>query len=468
MSKPLSENEKMMAGELIKKAQVAMKAIENFDQKKIDRLCQAIGWALANEKTFTRIAYMGIEESGIGDYETRLNKRFKIQGVLRDCLRQKSIGIIEEIPEKGIVKYGKPAGVVVSLVPTTNPEMTPGTTAIPALKCRDAVIFCPHPRSKRTTFEAVSVLRKALQKQGVTPDVFQCVENPSNALTNELMSICDLVMATGGAAMVKAAYSSGTPAYGVGAGNATMIVDETANVDEAARFAKMSKMMDNGSGCSADGNLLVEASLYDNFVKALQKEGGYLASDKEKSKLISVMWDSDGHRTSDTIACPAAKIASKAGFALPENKKFIIVEQSGIGKDQPFSSEKLSPTLAVYKYTGFQNALEMVDKLLHVGGRGHSCTIYSFDDDHINQLASKAPVSRIMVRQPTSLSNSGSFTNGMPMTASLGCGTWGRNVVSENISLKHFMNTTWVSRPIAEDRPREEELFGEFYKSEVF
>jgi sulfoacetaldehyde dehydrogenase len=468
MSKPLSENEKMMARDLIKKAQVAMKTIEDFDQKKIDRLCQAIGWALANEKTFTRIAYMGIEESGIGDYETRLNKRFKIQGVLRDCLRQKSIGIIEEIPEKGIVKYGKPAGVVVSLVPTTNPEMTPGTTAIPALKCRDAVIFCPHPRSKRTTFEAVTVLRGALQKQGVTPDVFQCVENPSNALTNELMSICDLVMATGGAAMVKAAYSSGTPAYGVGAGNATMIVDETANVDEAARFAKMSKMMDNGSGCSADGNLLVEASLYDNFLKALQKEGGFLASDKEKSKLISVMWDADGHRTSDTIACPAAKIAEKAGFILPENKKFIIVEQSGIGKDQPFSSEKLSPTLAVYKYTGFPNVLEMVDKLLQVGGRGHSCTIYSFDDDHINQLASKAPVSRIMVRQPTSLSNSGSFTNGMPMTASLGCGTWGRNVVSENISLKHFMNTTWVSRPIAEDRPREEDLFGEFYNSEVF
>jgi sulfoacetaldehyde dehydrogenase len=345
--------------------------------------------------------------------------------------------------------------------------MTPGTTAIPALKCRDAVIFCPHPRSKRTTFQAVEVLREALKRLGVTPDLFQCVENPSNPLTNELMTLCDLVMATGGAPMVKAAYSSGTPAYGVGAGNATMIVDETANVEEAARFARMSKMNDNGSGCSADGNLLVELSKYDAFLSALQNEGGYLASEQEKRLLESAMWDKSGHRTADTVACPAAKIAAKAGFKLPEDKKFIIVKQEQIGKEHLFSGEKLSPVLAVYKYSGFDNVLGMVMRILEVGGKGHSCTLYSFDDDHVRQLALKAPVTRIMVRQPTSLANSGSFTNGMPMTASLGCGTWGGNIVSENITLKHYMNITWVSRPIAEDRPSEAELFGEFYQSEV-
>lgn len=467
MAKALTADEKELAKELLNRARKALNEISHFDQSNIDRLCQAIGWGLANEKTFTRIAMMGIEESGIGDPETRINKRFKIQGVLRDCLRQKSIGIIEENKEKGIVKYGKPAGVIVSLVPTTNPEMTPGTTAIPALKCRDVVIFCPHPRSKKTTFQAVNALRFALERQNVSPDVFQCVENPSVALTNELMAQCDLVMATGGAPMVKAAYSSGSPAYGVGAGNATMIIDETANIEEAARFARMSKLMDNGSGCSADGNLIIESTIYDLVLEALQNEGGHLATNIEKGKVVGAMWDAEGHRTVDTIACPARKIAQKAGFQIGEDKKFIIVEQSEVGKEHPFCGEKLSPTMAVYKYSGFSSALQMVDELLEIGGKGHSCSIYSFNDEHIEQLALRAPVSRIMVRQPTSLSNSGSFTNGMPMTASLGCGTWGRNIVSENITLKHFMNTTWVSRTIPEDKPKEEDLFGEFYSSEA-
>ena len=468
MSKILTDDERIYAGNLIQKAREAIKAIESYDQAKVDRLCQAVGWAISNETTFTKLARMGVEESGIGDYDGRPNKRFKVHGVLRDCLRQKSVGVIEEIPEKGIVKYAKPAGVIVSLVPTTNPAMTPATTAIPAIKCKDAVIFCPHPRAKGTIQETVRVLREALKRQGAPADLFQCVEIPSFPLTHELMSICDLVMATGGSAMVKAAYSSGTPSYGVGAGNATMVIDETANVDEAAQYVRMSKLNDNGSGCSADGNLLVESSIYGSFLKALQNEGGYLASDEEKKSVKTAMWDADGHRTIDTVACPASSIADKAGFLLPEDKTFIIVKQEEIGKDHHFSGEKLSPVLAVYKYGGFDQALEMVRKIFEVGGKGHSCSIYSFDDEHVNQLALTAPVSRIMVRQPTSFSNSGSFTNGMPMTASLGCGIWGGNITNENINLKHYMNVTWVSRPIPEDKPSEDELFGQFYETEVF
>src|ERR1035441_1730443 len=222
-------------------------------------------------------------------------------GILRDALRQKSMGIIEEIPAKGIVKYAKPAGVIASLIPVTNAALTEAGNGIYALKCKDAIIFSPHPASWRTTNETVRIMRVALKKQGAPEDIFQCIERPSIPLAQELMAICDLTIATGGPAMVKSAYSSGKPAYGVGAGNATMVIDETANVDEAARYVRLSKTSDNGSGCSADGNLVVEAAIYDQFLDQLQKEGGYLVTEEEKKQLQSVMWDTEGHRTSNTI-----------------------------------------------------------------------------------------------------------------------------------------------------------------------
>lgn len=463
--RPITPEEKNYADSMLKRARVALKEIERYDQARVDRLCQAIGWATANEKTFARIAQMGVDESGLGDPDGRVSKRVKIMGILRDVLRQKSVGIIEENPEKGIVKYAKPAGVIASLIPTTNPELTPPGVGLFALKCRDVVIFAPHPRSKNTTLEMVRVMRETLKREGAPADVFQCIEKPSIPLSQYLMSICDLVQATGGKDMVKAAYSSGTPSLGVGAGNSTMVIDETADIEDAARNTRISKTSDFGSGCSADGNLLVEASIYDRFLEQLIKECGYLASPEEKQKLQAVLWDSEGHRTSDTIAISAQRIAARAGFQIPADRKFIIVKEDKIGKEHLFSTEKLCVVLSIFKYSGFNNALEMVRQIYEVGGKGHSCGIYSLNDDHIHQLALVAPVSRIMVRQPQSKANAGAFNNGMPMTSSLGCGTWGGTSTSENISLKHYMNTTWVSRPIAEDKPSERELFGEFYNT---
>jgi sulfoacetaldehyde dehydrogenase len=464
-TRPITPEEKAYADELIRRARVALKQIERYDQARVDCLCQAIGWATANEKTFTRIAQMGVDESGLGDRAGRASKRFKIMGILRDILREKSVGIIEEMPDKGIVKYGKPAGVVVSLTPTTNPELTPPGVGLFALKCRDVVIFAPHPRSKNTTFEMVRVMRETLKSQGVPPDVFQCVEKPSIPMSQYLMSQADLVQATGGHDMVKAAYSSGTPSLGVGAGNSTMVIDETADIEQAARNTRISKTSDFGSGCSADGNLVVEASLYDKFLAQLVKEGGYLVSPEEKLKLQGALWDAEGHRTPDTVAISAQRIAARAGFEIPADRTFIIVPEDHIGKEYLFSSEKLCVVLALFKYSGFENALKMVEQIYEVGGKGHSCGIFSFNDEHINALALQAPVSRMMVRQPQSKANAGAFDNGMPMTSSLGCGTWGGNSTSENIHLKHYMNTTWVSRPIPEDRPTEQELFGEFYNT---
>jgi sulfoacetaldehyde dehydrogenase len=466
-TRPITPEEAASVDEHVARGRVALREFEGATQAQVDRLCQAVAWAVANETTFTRLAHMGVEESGIGDPVSRVNKRFKVMGILRDVLRQPSIGVIEDLPEKGIVKYAKPVGLIASLVPTTNPELTPPGVGMFALKCRDAVVFSPHPRSKRTTQETVDIMRRALEREGAPPDLLQCLPRPSIPAAQYLMAQADMVQATGGRDMVRAAYSSGTPAYGVGAGNSTMVIDETADVVEAARNTRISKTSDFGSGCSADGNLVVEDSVYDALRDRLVEEGAHLVTPAEAARLQAVLWDGEGHRTADTIAISAAAIAAKAGFDIADDRRFLLVEQREIGRHDPFSSEKLSLVVSMFRYRGFDEALSMVRAIYEVGGKGHSCGIYSFDDQHIDRLARAAPVSRIMVRQPQSKANAGAFDNGMPMTSSLGCGTWGGNVTSENIHLKHYMNTTWVSRPIPEDRPSESELFGEFYGTAV-
>src|SRR6188508_829719 len=281
-----------------------MAAIEHYDQATVDRVCRAIGWAGGNLPTATRLANMSVDESGMGRREP--TRRAKVQGILRDALRQKSMGVIEEDPVRGIVKYAKPAGVIAALIPVTSPYVTPVGIAIYAVKCKDAVIFSPHPASRRTTIETVRLMRAALKKQGAPEDLLQVVERPSIPAANELMARCDLTIATGGPAMVKAAYSSGKPAYGVGAGNATMVIDETADIVQAARNTAISKTNDHGSGCSADGNLVVDDRIYDKLLAQLQAEGGYLVNTQEKQQLQRAYWDEEGRRTADTIARPAA------------------------------------------------------------------------------------------------------------------------------------------------------------------
>ncbi len=468
MSKELTEEDRGLAAGMLARARAAMAEIEHWSQEDLDRLAQAIGWYAGNEKTFTQLAQQGVDESGIGDRAGRPVKRFKIYGVLRDALRQKSTGIVEVDEARGLVKYAKPAGVIASLIPMTNPALTPPVTGIYAAKARNAVIFSPHPRSRQTTARMTDVLRSACKAVGAPQDLFQCITHPSIPLTQHLMEICDLTLATGGKPMVKAAYSSGKPAFGVGAGNSSIVIDETADLDIAARNTRMSKTSDFGSGCSADGNIIIQASVYEKMVKALEAEGGYLCSDEEKALLEKAMWDEKGNRTFPTIACRPQQTAEVAGFSIPDDRTFLMVENQGqIGPQHRFCKEKLTTLMALYHFRTFDDALETVSRIYEVGGKGHSCGIYSHDDDHIDRLARLAPVSRMMVRQPQSKANAGSFTNGMPMTSSLGCGIWGGNITNENVSLKHMMNYTWVSRPIPEDRPSDEELFGEFYGREV-
>lgn len=461
-----------MLDAMVARARAAADIIATYDQERVDRLCQAVAAAVCDLKVWGPICDEAVDETGLGDKVTKRNKRNKIKLILRDCLRNKSVGVIEENPEKGLVKYAKPVGVIATLVPTTNPCLTPAGQIIYAIKARDVLICSPHPRAKNVTNKCINIIRETLVREGAPADIIQGIQEPSIALTQELMKRCDLVIATGGRPMVKSAYSSGVPAFGSGAGNATVIIDNTANTPERLREAAMnsriSKTSDFGSGCSCDGNLVIHESIYDDFVKALVDEGAYLASEEEAEKLKNAMWDEMGHRLPHTVAISPQKLAEAAGFSIPEDRKFIAVTAGGkgqIGKEHFFSGEKLTTLLSLFKYEGeFENALDMMRAIFEVGGKGHSCGIYSWDDEHIHRLGMAAPVSRIMVRQPNNRGNSGSSTNGMPPTSSMGCGTWGGNIVSENITLKHYMNTTWVARPLPEDMPSNQELFGEFFQ----
>src|SRR4051795_13639152 len=358
---------------LVANARAAMRAIEPFDQATVDRLCRAIAWAGGNEQAAIRLANMSVDESGMGRREP--TRRAKVLGILRDALRQPSMGVIEEDPVRGIVKYAKPAGVIAALIPVTSPYVTPVGIAIYALKCKDAVVFSPHPSSRNTTIETVRIMRAALKTLGVPEDLLQCVERPSIPLANELMRTCDLTIATGGPAMVKSAYGSGKPAYGVGAGNATMVVDETADIVQAARNIAISKTNDHGSGCSADGNALVDASIYDVFLEQLQAEGGYLVNAAEKALLERAYWDAEGHRTANTIARAASVVAGIAGFSIPDDKTFLLVEEQQIGRQHRFSTEKLGTVLAVFKCHGFDDTLDKVRRIFETAGKGHSCGI---------------------------------------------------------------------------------------------
>ena len=470
----VTEEDIAMLDEKVRRARAAAEVIATYDQQRVDRLCQAVAAAVANATTWAELCDESVDETRLGDKVTKRNKRTKLKLILRECMRQKSVGMIEYDPVKGISKYAKPVGVICSLVPTTNPCLTPAGQALYAIKARDVIICSPHPRAKVVTNKCINIIRDALVKEGAPADIIQGIENPNISLTQELMKRCDLVIATGGRPMVKSAYSSGVPAYGSGAGNATVIYDDTCNTPEfqrqAAENTRISKTADFGSGCSCDGNLVIAASVYDGCVKALKEQGGYLITNKDdEKKIMDVLWDETGHRLPDTVAIAPQKIGELAGVEIPADAKFIMITgggMEGIGADHFFSKEKLTTLLTLFKYddSDFQNAIDMVLKIFNeAGGKGHSCGIYSWNDQHIDALASVAPVSRMMVRQPNNKGNSGSPFNGMPPTSSMSCGTWGGNIITENITLKHYMNITWVARPIMEDLPSSKALLGDFY-----
>jgi sulfoacetaldehyde dehydrogenase len=449
--------------ELIAKARAAQQQIEFWPQDKVDLMVAAVGWE--TYKQAEAIAKLAVEETQMGVFEHKMLKhQKKTLGALRDMDGVKSVGVIEEDPVKGLIKVAKPVGVIGALTPVTNCEATLPSKALPALKARNAIIFAPHPKAKKTAKLVCESMWNGLRKVGAPLDLIQVIEEPSIDLSKELMSKVDLVIATGGGPMVKSAYSSGTPAYGVGAGNAVVIVDETADLAEAAKKIYLGKTFDNATSCSSENSLVIQEGIYEDMIVQLKTQGGYLCNEEERAKLKALMWPDGAHLNGVIVAQSVEKIASLAGIQIPDGTTFLMVEGKQISPEDPFCKEKLSLVLTLWKYTEFTDAIRMINQITDINGRGHSCGIHTTREDRIKELAMSVNVSRIMVNQSHSLGNSGNYNNGMPFTLTLGCGSWGGNITTENIHLKHYMNITWVSKPIEPVVPDEDKLFGSYWE----
>ncbi|KAF0112035.1 MAG: NAD-dependent aldehyde dehydrogenase [Chloroflexi bacterium] len=446
--------------EMLERAQAAQKVIEFWPQEKVDEMILAVGWESYKRETAEVCARMAVDETGLGVYEDKVLKhQKKTLGVVRDLQGVKTVGVIEENPKLGLVKIAKPIGVIGAITPMTNSSSTMPCNGLPILKTRNAVIFAPHPKAKNTCELICNEMRKGLKKVGAPEDLVQNIKEPSMELSQELMGVVDLVLATGGAGVVKVAYSSGKPAYGVGAGNATVIVDETANIEETAVKIFKGKTFDNATSCSAENNIIIHESIFDQLVAGLTKQGGYLVTGEDRAELKSAMWPDGSHLSGKIVSKSVKVIAAEAKITIPKNTTFLMVLGEHIGPEDMFSAEKLSPVVTLWKYQDFSKAVQMVIDITAFSGYGHSCGIHSTNEAHIMELATKAKVSRMMVRQPQSYGNSGDWVNGMPFSMTLGCGTWGGNITTENVTWKHFLNVTWVSYPIPAVIPDPEVLF---------
>jgi len=451
--------------EIVRRARAAQEVIADYTQEQVDALCAAVAWAVARPDRAESLAKLAVDEGGFGNFEdkvVKINKR--VLGVLADIRNVATVGVVEEDPTRGLVKIAKPVGVVAALIPTTGPDATPPLKALLALKGRNAIVVAPHPRTQDTTAAVVGYMREACVQVGAPADLVQTLTRPSIAKTQRLMEKADLVVATGGAAMVKAAYSSGTPAYGVGVGNSVHVVDETADLADATEAIVAAKTFDYATSCLADNAMVVESSVYADLLERLVARGGHLCSPQEKAALQRAMWPDGGHiPVLDVIAKPAGAIAGLAGFSIADDRTFLIVEEDGVGPEHPFSGEKLSVVLAAYRYAGgIDNAVNLVNAVTGYQGLGHTCGIHTSVDDHVEALALGTRTARVMVNQNLN-EGAGSVRNGLPFTLSLSCGTWGGNITTENVNARHFVNLTWVSRPLAPKVVTEEELFADHW-----
>lgn len=451
--------------EMIERAREAQGQIEHWSQERVDRMVAAAGWELYREENAVKCAEMAIKETKMGVYEDKLVKhRKKTLGTLRDLADVRTVGVVEEDSARGIMKIAKPVGVVAAVTPVTNPTSTVAGNGLPILKTRNAAIFAAHLLARKTSAFAVECMRKGLEKAGAPIDLVQSLRKPTKEAIQELMAASDLVVATGSGELVRAAYSSGTPAYGVGAGNAVVVIDETADVVDAAKKVFLSKTFDNATSCSSENSLVIQAGVWDETIRALQSHGGFLCDAEAKGKLKAAMWPDGEHLDGKIVAQPATTLAERAELSVPEGTSFFMVSGDSHVEDDIFANEKLSPVLTIYKYDLFEDAIEYVERITRKCGYGHSCGIHSTNDEHIMELAMKNHVSRMIVRQPQCYANSGNYDNGMPFTMTLGCGSWGNNITSENVRWKHFLNYTWVSSPIEPVIPDETAIFGDYWE----
>jgi sulfoacetaldehyde dehydrogenase len=452
--------------DLVRRARAAMAAFADADQARVDEAVTALAWSLYNPAHARELAELAVKDTQLGNVPDKITKKQrKTFGTLRDLLRVKSVGIIEEDKARGIVKYAKPVGVVCAITPSTNPGATPVNKAMMAIKGRNAIIIAASPAGLKTTTKTVDYMRAELKKIGAPEDLVQILPAPaSKDMTQALMQATDLVVATGSQDNVRRAYSSGTPAIGVGTGNVPVIVDETADLDDAARKICASKIFDNSTSCSSENSVIIVDAVYDKAIAALECAGGYMASGAEKAKIQAALWP-DGKLSRTLIARDADVLARGCGLPVAaESKKFFMVEETGVGRGFPFSGEKLALVLTVYRARDFDAAVVRANEILAHQGRGHSVGLHTKDMGRARALAERSDVARVLINQAHTFGNGGGFDNGLNFTLSMGCGTWGGNSITDNLNYMNFLNITHLVTTILEDKPSEDELFGTYWK----
>lgn len=427
----------------------AQKEFATFTQEQVDKIFRAAAIAANNERI--RLAKMAVEETGMGIVEDKVVKNhFAAEYIYNQYKDMKTCGVLEEDHTYGVTKVAEPIGVIAAIVPTTNPTSTAIFKTLIALKTRNAIIISPHPRAKNATIEAAKVVLDAAVKAGAPEGIIGWIDQPSVELSQNVMAESDIILATGGPAMVKAAYSSGRPALGVGAGNTPAIIDETAHIKMAVNSVLLSKTFDNGVICASEQSLVVLEQVYDEVKKELAARGAYILKGEEIDKVRKIILNEKGGLNADMVGQSAYKIAKMAGVTVPETAKVLVGEVTSVELEEPFSHEKLSPVLALYKVKNFEEALEKADRLIVLGGMGHTSILYTDEiksKDRIAAFGEKMKTARTLINMPASQGAIGDLFNfKLAPSLTLGCGSWGGNSVSENVGPKHLINVKTVAR----------------------
>ncbi|NOE27534.1 aldehyde dehydrogenase family protein [Ruegeria sp. HKCCD6157] len=450
---------------VVARARAAQKAYETgADQRRYDRAAEAAAWAIMEPSRNRALAELAVETTGLGNVPDKIIKNHrKTLGLMRDIKGVKTHGIISNDASTGITEIARPIGVVGAVVPSTNPAATPANNIINALKCGNAVVVAPSPKGMASCELLLSNIHAEFDKLGLNHDLVQMVSAPgSKAKTQAMMELCDRVICTGSQNNVHRAQTCGTPAVAVGAGNVTVIVDETADLKAAAQKITASKTFDNATSCSSENSMIVVDAIYEDFIAALANEGGALVEDE--AQIVSKLWP-DGHLNREVIAQDADKMIAALGLSdqVPEDTKFLAVETKGIGPDHPLSGEKLSRVAALYRAKDYEDARAIAARILDYQGAGHSIGIHTADDARAVALGALMPTCRVIVNQAHTFATGGSFNNGMPFSLSMGCGSWGGNAIDENLHWKHFIQTTKIVREIPPIEPTVEDIFGDYW-----
>ena len=448
----------------------ARKAQQNYEasgtQERFDRAAHAAAWALMEPARNAELAAFAVAETGLGNSADKITKNYrKTLGLLRDIKGQKSFGLVDDNPANGVSEFLRPKGVVAAIVPSTNPLATPVNNVVNALKTGNAIILAPSPKGVAPLEKLLGYIYAEFDRIGLDHDLVQMVPNPpSKDKTARLMQLADMLVVTGSQSNVRAAYSSGTPAVGVGMGNVVTIIDETADLDDAAQKIQRSKCFDNATSCSSENAVIVVDAVYDDFVAALGRAGGMLLDPAQTQHLITTHWH-DGHLNRNMLAQDihaVLRILAMADTA-PDGTKFLVAPATGIGPEHPISGEKMALFLALYRASDFTDAKAKARAIHDYQGRGHSLGLHSQNDQRAHELAMEMQACRIIVNQAHCFATGGSFDNGLPFSLSMGCGSWGGNSIDDNLNWTHFVNRVRIARQIPPIEPSLDDIFADYF-----